>query len=71
MSFEVSTPEEVFREAGKHGHMFLIGLHAKHGDPRYDACKSLVESGHARWLTSSSTYYPGIRLTGKPWDSER
>lgn len=65
MTFEVSTPAEIFREAEKHNGRFLISRHSD--DPKHEACKKLVQSGHARWISSASNYYPGIQLTGKPW----
>lgn len=36
-------------------------------DLEYEACESLVYSGHARWLAGELS--PGIRLTGKPFDA--
>jgi hypothetical protein len=35
-------------------------------DHQYDACETLVQSGHARWIPSWSNMAPGVELTGKP-----
>lgn len=34
-------------------------------DNQYSACESLVNSGHAHWI--SGQLKPGIQLTGKPY----
>lgn len=32
------------------------------------ACDTLVRTGHARWISGASSYWPGIVLTGRPLD---
>lgn len=64
----MSLESEIFAAAQKSedGHYFLTHKYDDRPEPKWDACRALVESGHARWMSSSSDYAPGIILTGKP-----
>lgn len=63
----------IFREAELHDGRYLLPRMfrapeetATETDHDYVACRQLVYSGHARWLSFASTFAPGIKLTGKP-----
>lgn len=64
----MSLRDEIFEKARMtpSGDYLLPRKYSDRPDPKWDACRELVESGHARWMSPSSDYSPGIVLTGKP-----
>lgn len=65
MTEEAIDKEEILKVAMANGRYLLPRIS---GTKTEKACRELVESGHAEWLSQNSTYYPGIRPTGKPWE---
>lgn len=62
----------IFESASKHDGRYLLPRRypGEETGANYEACRALVLSGHAEWLSYYSCFAPGIRLTGKPRDAD-
>jgi hypothetical protein len=67
MSDETPSKADVMRVLEENGRYLIPRIS---GTRTEKICQELVNSGHARWLGSSSNLAPGISPTGKPFEAK-